>query len=50
MSIQSETALQAGLIAILKQMDYEYVQIAEENHLYANFKSQLEIHNCKRLE
>lgn len=50
MSIQSETAWQTGLIAILKQMDYEYVQIAEENHLYANSKSQLEIHNCKRLE
>lgn len=50
MSIQSETALQAGLIAILKQMYYEYVQIEEENQLYANFKSRLEIHNCKRLE
>lgn len=50
MSIQSEAALEAGLIATLKQMDYEYVQIAEEDNLYANFKRQLEIHNRKRLE
>ena len=28
MSIQSESALEAGLIATLQQMDYEYVQIA----------------------
>lgn len=50
MSIQSESALEAGLIATLQQMDYEYVQIAEEDNLYANFKRQLEIHNRKRLE
>ena len=50
MSIQSEAALEAGLIKTLQQMDYEYVQIAEENNLYANFKRQLEIHNRKRLE
>lgn len=50
MSIQSEAALEAGLIATLKQMDYEYVQIADEDSLYANFKKQLEIHNRKRLE
>ena len=31
-------------------MDYEYVQIVEEDNLYANFKRQLEIHNRKRLE
>ena len=36
MSIQSEAALEAGLIATLQQMDYEYVQIAEEDNLYAN--------------
>ena len=29
MSIQSEAALEAGLIATLQQMDYEYVQIAD---------------------
>ena len=50
MSIQSEAALEAGLIATLKQMDYEYVHIAEEDNLCANFKRQLEIHNRKRLE
>ena len=49
MSIQSEAALEAGLIATLQQMDYEYVQIAEEENLQANFKRQLEVHNCKRL-
>ena len=50
MSIQSEAALEAGLIATLKQMDYEYVHIAEEDNLCTNFKRQLEIHNRKRLE
>lgn len=49
MSIQSEAALEAGLIAILQQMDYEYVQIAEEENLQANSKWQLEVHNRKRL-
>ena len=49
MSIQSEAALEAGLIATLQQMDYEYVQIAEEENLQANFKRQLEMHNRKRL-
>lgn len=29
MAIQSEATLEAGLIATLQQMDYEYVQIAE---------------------
>ena len=37
MSIQSEAALEAGLIATLRQMGYEYVQITEEDNLYANF-------------
>ena len=49
MSTQNEAALEAGLIATLQQMDYEYVQIAEEGNLLANFKRQLEIHNRKRL-
>jgi len=49
MSIQSEAALEAGLIATLRQMNYEYVQIVEEDNLYANFKRQLEIHNKKQL-
>ena len=47
MSTQSEAALEAGLIATLRQMDYDYVQIVEEDNLYANFKRQLEIHNRK---
>ena len=50
MTIQSEAALEAGLIATLQQMDYEYIHIAEEDNLQANFKRQLEIHNRKRLE
>lgn len=50
MSTQSEAALEAGLIATLQQMSYEYIQIVEEDNLYANFKRQLEIHNRKRLE
>ena len=49
MPIQSEAALEAGLIATLQEMDYEYVEIAEERNLEANFKRQLEIHNRKRL-
>lgn len=49
MSIQSEAALEAGLIATLQQMNYEYVQIVEERNLQSNFKRQLEVHNRKRL-
>ena len=49
MSTQSEAALEAGLIATLRQMDYDYVQIVEEDNLYVNFKRQLEIHNKKQL-
>lgn len=42
--------MEAGLIKTIQQMDYEYIQIAEEDNLYANFKRQLEVHNRKRLE
>ena len=49
MSVQSEAALEAGLIDTLQQMGYEYVRITEEDNLQANFKRQLEIHNRKRL-
>ena len=49
MPIQSEAALENGLIATLQQMSYEYVHIEEEKNLYANFKHQLEKHNRKRL-
>lgn len=49
MTIQSEAALENGLIATLKQMNYEYVHIDEETNLQANFKKQLEIHNKRQL-
>lgn len=49
MSVQSEAALENGLIATLKQMNYEYVQIDEEINLQLNFRQQLEIHNKKQL-
>ena len=50
MPVQSEAALENGLIATLRQMNYEYVQIEEEKNLRTNFKSQLEKHNRKRLK
>lgn len=50
MPVQSEAALENGLIDTLQQMNYEYVQIEEEKNLRTNFKSQLEKHNRKRLE
>lgn len=50
MSIQSEAALENGLISTLRKMNYEYVQIDEETNLYDNFKRQLEKHNRKQLE
>ena len=49
MTAQSEAALETGLIETLKQMDYEYVQIAEEENLQSNFKRQLERHNHRQL-
>lgn len=49
MTAQSEQALENGLIASLKDMSYEYVQIKEESNLYSNFKAQLEKHNAKAL-
>ena len=49
MTIQSEAALENGLVATLKQMNYEYVHIDEETNLQANFKKQLEIHNKRQL-
>lgn len=50
MPIQSEAALENGLIATLQQMNYEYVHIEEEVSLNSNFKRQLERHNQRRLE
>ena len=50
MSVQSEAALENGLIATLQKMNYEYVHIEEEKNLSANFKKQLEKYNKKKLE
>ncbi len=49
MPLQSEAALENGLIATLQKMNYEYVHIEEERNLYSNFKKQLEKHNHKQL-
>ena len=50
MPLQSEAALEKGLIDTLQKMNYEYVHIEEEKNLSANFKKQLEKHNKKKLE
>lgn len=50
MPVQSEAALENGLIVTLQKMNYEYVHIEEEKNLSANFKKQLEKHNKKKLE
>lgn len=50
MPVQSEAALENGLMDTLQKMNYEYVHIEEENNLSANFKRQLEKHNKKKLE
>ncbi len=50
MPVQSEAALENGLIDTLQKMNYEYVHIEEEENLSANFKKQLEKHNKNKLE
>lgn len=50
MPVQSEAALENGLIDTLQKMNYEYVHVEEEKNLSANFKKQLEKHNKKNLE
>lgn len=50
MTTQSEAALENGLIKTLVENSYERVVIREEEELKANFKTQLERHNRKRLE
>lgn len=50
MPVQSEAALENGLIDTLQKMNFEYVHIEEEKNLSANFKKQLEKHNKKKLE
>ncbi|KAA6305695.1 hypothetical protein EZS27_032520, partial [termite gut metagenome] len=49
MATQSEQILENGLIKTLHDNGYEYIQLKEEENLYANFKSQLEKHNKKQL-
>lgn len=46
---QSEQILENGLVKTLIDNGYEYVEINEEDNLYANFKVQLEKHNQKQL-
>lgn len=41
MAIQSEAALETGLVQTLQQMSYEYIQIDEGTNLKENFKRQL---------
>lgn len=41
MTIQSENALEQGLIKTLRENSYEYVEIKEEVNLRANFKLHL---------
>ena len=48
MPVQSEAALENGLIDTLQKMNYEYIE--EDKNLSANFKRQLEKHNKKKLE
>ena len=48
MPVQSEAALENGLIDTLQKMNYEYVHIEEEKNLYANFKKQLEKHTTRK--
>src|SRR5690606_32305648 len=46
---QSESSLEASLIAQLQALDYDLVTIRDEADLLANFRKQLEIHNNIRL-
>ena len=50
MTVQSEAALEEGLIKSLIQNSYEYIEVKEEKNLRENFKLQLEKHNRKELE
>ncbi len=43
MAIQSEAALEKGLIDALQKMGYEYVQIEEETNLKSNIGNAVEI-------
>ena len=45
MTTQSEQALEQGLVKTLLSMNYQKIEIADENALVANFRNQLNKHN-----
>ena len=45
MTTQSEQVLEKGLIDTLIKMNYQYIQIDDEDALIANFRKTLDIHN-----
>ncbi|CDN31846.1 Type I restriction-modification system, subunit R [Mucinivorans hirudinis] len=49
MTTQSEQALEQGLIKTLVSMNYQKIEIADENAMVANFRSQLNKHNNTEL-
>lgn len=49
MTIQSEQALENGLINTLKSMNYQYIDIIDEPALTRNFRTQLDTHNSVTL-
>ena len=49
MTIQSEQALENGLINTLKSMNYQYIDIIDEPALIRNFRTQLDTHNSVTL-
>lgn len=49
MAIQSEQALENGLINTLKSMNYQYIDIVDEPALIRNFRTQLDTHNAVTL-
>ena len=49
MPVQSEAALENGLIDTLQKMNYEYIHIEKDENLSVNFETELEKHNKKKL-
>ena len=45
MTTQSEQVLEKSLIDTLIKMNYQYIQIDDDDALFANFRNQLVIHN-----
>jgi type I restriction enzyme, R subunit len=50
MTTQPEAELEESLIAQLQGMKYARVKIKDQAAMLANFKQQLEIHNCSDLQ